>query len=68
MSKRKYMGAFGGVPQKCEKSSEFGEIWSADFVTGQMGALETVPSTSLWGGARYIREWRGINLIVGSTR
>ena len=32
MSKRKYMGVFGGVPWECEKSLELGEIPSADFV------------------------------------
>lgn len=41
MSKRKYMVVFGGVPWKCEKSLESGEISSADFVPLERVAVKT---------------------------
>ena len=59
MSKRKYMVVFGGVPWKCEKSLECGEISSADFVPLERVAVKTVPSTGLWGGAGHMSEMEG---------
>lgn len=59
MSKRKYMVVFGGVPWKCEKSLESGEISSADFVPLERVAVKTVPSTGLWGGAGHMSEMEG---------
>ena len=53
------MVVFGGVPWKCEKSLECGEISSADFVPLERVAVKTVPSAGLWGGAGHMSEMEG---------